>query len=74
MFFKFVGHMLPCVLAMIGVLWDQWWAAWKSRNKDLHGADAVQAPRAQAETQEVHSCMTKESKLILTFVILCIGN
>ena len=38
--------------AMIGLLWDQWWAVWSSRNKDLHGADAAQ--RAQAETREVH--------------------
>ena len=39
-------------VALIGILWDQWWAVWESRNKDLHGADA--AARAQAEAREVH--------------------
>ena len=33
-------------------LWDQWWELWVSRNKDLHGADAV--ARAKAATREVH--------------------
>lgn len=39
-------------VAIIGILWDQWWAVWESRNKDLHGADA--ASRAKAEAREVH--------------------
>lgn len=39
-------------VAIIGMLWDQWWAIWVSRNKDLHGADNLS--RAQAETREVH--------------------
>ena len=39
-------------VAIIGLLWDQWWAVWESRNKDLHGADAHS--RSQAETREVH--------------------
>ena len=37
---------------MIGLLWDQWWVVWESRNKDLHGAD--ERSRAQAETRELH--------------------
>ncbi|KAI2490364.1 hypothetical protein MHU86_24204 [Fragilaria crotonensis] len=37
---------------IIGLLWDQWWALWESRNRDLHGEDA--RSRAQAETREVH--------------------
>lgn len=39
-------------VAMIGLLWDQWWVVWESRNQDLHGAD--ERSRAQAETREVH--------------------
>ena len=39
-------------VAIIVILWDQWWAIWESRNKDLHGDDA--RSRAAAETREVH--------------------
>jgi exonuclease III len=39
-------------ISIIGILWEQWWALWESRNKDLHGEDA--RSRAAAETREVH--------------------
>jgi hypothetical protein len=37
---------------VISALWEQWWAVWDSRNKDLHGSDAKS--RAQAEERDVH--------------------
>ena len=46
---KQTGHRWQ--VALIGLLWDQWWVVWESRNKDLHGADA--RSRAQVETREV---------------------
>ena len=39
-------------VVLIGFLWEQWWAVWESRNKDLHGFDAK--TKAQAETREAH--------------------
>jgi hypothetical protein len=47
---KMTGHRWQ--VTIIGILWDQWWAVWESRNKDLHGADAKS--RANAESREVH--------------------
>lgn len=46
---KQTGHRWQ--VAMIGLLWEQWWVVWESRNKDLHGAD--ERSRAQAETREL---------------------
>ena len=39
-------------VALIEFLWDQWWAVWERRNRDLHGSDAKS--RAQAESREAH--------------------
>ena len=39
-------------VAIIGLLWEQWWTLWMSRNQDLHGADAK--AKAQAEEREAH--------------------
>ena len=39
-------------VTMIGILWEQWWAIWTSRNQDRHGADAK--AKAQAEAREAH--------------------
>jgi hypothetical protein len=47
---KQTGHRWQ--VSIIGILWDQWWVLWESRNPDLHGEDA--RSRAQAETLEVH--------------------
>ena len=29
-------------MAIIGILWEQWYELWCARNKDVHGADASQ--------------------------------
>ncbi len=43
-------------VAIITVIWEQWYMLWKLRNEDVHGKDA--ASRAIAETQEVSRNLT----------------
>jgi hypothetical protein len=38
-------------LALIGLLWEQWWVLWESRNKDLHGKDTSTRARTGGDTR-----------------------
>jgi hypothetical protein len=43
-------------VAMITVIWEQWYALWKRRNDDVHGKDV--AARSIAEKREVSRRLT----------------